>query len=361
MARGYILVEGGYRMRGRAFRGITLVVTLTLLIPVLSSCVTQNNSYSYSYLDLFDTVVTVTAYTDDEAQFNQYHSFVYQILQQYHRLYDIYNSYDGINNLKTINDNAGIKAVKVDKPIIDLLTFARDNSFDNTVSITLGAVIQLWNNYRTAANEENQKPALPTEGELQAANSLTNINDLEIDINKSTVYLTKKGMSLDVGAVAKGYAAQRLWEQLQERYSEIPALIGVGGNVIAVGSKPNNKSWNVGIADPDNPKKSRLIAKLNDQTIVTSGDYQRYYTVEGRVYHHIIDPKTLYPANYCRSVTIVSKDSAMADILSTALFNIDVQSGKAVVDGIKDCYAIWILDNEVVYSEGAKEFVREYE
>ncbi|NLB81788.1 MAG: FAD:protein FMN transferase, partial [Clostridiaceae bacterium] len=265
-----------------------------------------------------------------------------------------YNNYDDINNMKTINDYAGIAPIKVDKKIIDLLLFSKEQYHitNGNTNIALGSVLKVWHEYRTNGVENPQNAKLPPTNLLSKAALHTNIEQLIINTENSTVFLADPEMSLDVGAVAKGYATEQTVKVLRERgYNS--ALISVGGNVCAIGGRNDDKPWVVGIENPDKESEKAILHNvlLTDASLVTSGDYSRYYTVDGKRYHHIIDPKTLYPAEYCAAVTILCNDSAIADALSTAVFNMPVEEGSQFIESIPNVQALWVLKNgEIRYS-----------
>ena len=161
-------------------------------------------------------------------------------------------------------------------------------------------------------------------------------------------------MSLDVGAVAKGWATQRVCEMAPEGL-----LVSVGGNVKATGPKPENISWVVGIQSPwdDNADYVHTLY-VNWESVVTSGDYQRYYTVDGERYHHLIDPETLYPGKHWNAVSVVCEDSGLADALSTALFLLPKEEGEKIAKQ-NGAVACWIAsEEEIFYSEGFKEIIK---
>ena len=165
-------------------------------------------------------------------------------------------------------------------------------------------------------------------------------------------------MSLDVGAIAKGYAAEMIAESLREKGIS-GYLISIGGNVCAVGAKPDGKQWTVGIEDPFGDGFCETVG-VRDVSVVTSGSYQRYFELDGVRYHHIIDPDTLFPENRFVSVTVISGNSALADALSTALFNMNIEQGKALVASLEDTHAMWLTaDGEKLCSDGFKEFIKD--
>jgi len=320
--------------------------------------------YEATFLQLFDTKTTIVAYTNDKEEFNRHVQLIYDNLEQYHRLYDIYNSYEGMNNLKTVNDQAGKAPVKVDKRIIDLLKFAK-HWYDKTggkVNVAYGAVLEIWHDYRERGIKDPDAAELPPAEELQEASRHTDINKVIIDEENSTVFLEDPEMSLDVGAIAKGYTVEQV-SRIAAENGFTSGLISVGGNVKAIGTKDKEgHPWNVGIQNPDTGSSQQNVHILNikDTSLVTSGIYERYYTVDGRNYHHIIDPDTMFPSDEYKSVTILCNDSGVADALSTAVFNMSVEEGTEFIESLPDIEAFWILSSgEFIYSSHFRDYLKE--
>jgi len=319
--------------------------------------------YEATFLRLFDTRTTIIAYMDDKEEFPRYSQLIYDSLEEYHELYDIYNSYDGINNIKTINDMAGKAPVKVDKRIIDLLKYAKHwyEKTDGNINVAFGSVLRIWHDYRERGIEGPDPAELPPMEDLAEAAKHIDINKVIIDEEASTVFLADPEMSLDVGAIAKGYAVEQV-SRIAEESGFTSGLISVGGNVRAIGSKDGTgKPWNVGIQNPDPGEGSNELHILDvvDASVVTSGIYERYYTVDGKNYHHIIDPDTLYPSELFKSVSIVCKDSGMADALSTAVFNMSLEEGMEFIESIPDAEAFWVLSSgEFKYSSHFMDYIR---
>lgn len=340
------------------FKRMMAAIVALVMVFNLTACAQKSKRFEAEFLVLFDTVTRIVAYMPDKEGFMGFAQFVYDNLETYHQLYDIYNDYDGINNIKTINDNAGIAPVKVDARIIDLLLLARQmyQKTEGKVNVAYGAVLSIWHRYRTAGIEDPLNAKLPPINQLQAAAAHTNIDNMVIDQSNQTVYLTDPNMSLDVGAIAKGYAVEQVC-LLAQREGYTTGLISVGGNVRAIGTKDGDEQdWNVGILSPDTDTEARdnmAIVYLSDRAVVTSGDYERYYTVDGVNYHHIIDPDTLYPAQYYTMITIIGPNSGEADALSTALFCMPLEQARAYVENRDDMEALWVLKSgELVYSSG---------
>lgn len=333
-----------------------LLVVFLLLAGLLGGCVKGPELYSQTYLTLFDTVTTISGTAQSEAAFQEQAGVIHDALLHYHRLFDIYNTYNGMNNLKTVNDNAGIAPVQVDSAVIALLLDCREyyEMTGGKVNVAMGSVLQLWHQARTAALEDPDHGAVPSSEELAAAAAHTGWETVIIDEAASTVYIADPLQRLDVGAVAKGWAAQRVAETIPEGY-----LLNLGGNVCATGPKDDRGTpWVVGVADPDHGSSYVHTLALTEGSAVTSGDYQRYFTVNGINYHHIIDPVTRMPAAYWRSVTVLCADSGLADALSTALFVLPLEAGQALLDDL-DAKAMWIdAQGEKYYSSGFEAYIQ---
>ncbi len=335
-------------------RLILFILAVCLLLP---GCNTQPKStkYTATYLTLFDTVTTVVGFAESEAAFTAQAQWVHDELLVYHQLFDIYNDYEGINNLKTVNDNAGIAPVKVDEKVILLLKDCK-RYYEFTggkVNVAMGSVLQLWHEARNDGINDPVNAYIPDVGALAEAAKHTDPSSMIIDEAASTVYLADPQMRLDVGAIAKGWAAEAVAKAAPKGL-----LISVGGNVCATGPKDDQGTpWVVGIQNPDGGDYLHTIY-VSSGSVVTSGDYQRAYAVDGQLYHHIIDPDTLFPSAYWRSVSVVSGDSALADALSTALFLLPLEEGKQLLKQA-GAEAMWVdAEGNIYYSENFQAMIR---
>lgn len=336
-----------------------LLALLVLVSVLLCGCSVRqaapaHKQYNATFLTLFDTVTTIVGRSESEEAFQQKAQTVYDELEKYHRLFDIYNDYEGVNNLKTVNDNAGVAPVEVDAELIALILDCRDyfEGTDFRVNAAMGSVLHLWHIARNDGLNDPANAYLPDEDALREAASHTSFEDVIIDEAASTLYLADPDMRLDVGAIAKGWAVQRVAESAPEGL-----LISVGGNVCATGPKAENTPWVIGVQNPDGDDYLHTIY-LSKGSVVTSGDYQRAYTVDGKAYHHIIDPDTLYPASHWRAVTVVCDDSGTADALSTALFLLPREDGQKLLDQYKG-EACWVqADGAILYSPGFEALIR---
>ena len=320
----------------KRFIAISLV-----LILLLSGCSPAPKQYTATYFTLFDTVTTIIGTAESEEAFRQDAQRAYERLERYHKLFDIYNEYEGMNNLKTVNDYAGIAPATVDPDIINLLQICKiyHDITDGKVNVAMGSVLRLWHEARTKGLQDPENASLPDAAALSQAAEHTDFDKVIIDGKANTVYISDPEMSIDVGAIAKGWAAH----MTQGIYTSENTLISVGGNVCISGPKQDDTPWVIGIQDPDDPNAYLHTLALRDlgYAVATSGDYQRTYTVDGKAYHHIIDPATQMPPALWRSVTVVCYNAGLADALSTALFLLPLEEGQALAEQC-NAEAFWL-------------------
>lgn len=318
----------------------------------------------------FDTFLQLTGFPLEEEEFKEVFQESSDLFRHYNDLFDIYNDYEGINNIKTINDNAGIAPVTVEQPIIDLLKEAKEYYLlsDGNFDITMGNLLRIWHNYRTEGIELNQsqKPGhTPSSEELQEASLHKGWDQIIINEEEGTVFIQDKEISLDVGAIAKGFATELIARHLEEKGYHTGA-INAGGNNRTLGQKPNGQPWRIGIQNPEAQGPLFTIEMDGTCSFVTSGDYERFYVSEdGNAYHHIIDPKTSFPATHYHSVSIVTQDSGMADCLSTTLFTLSYEEGLQLIDSFKQAHpdkileVAWIMDKDKEIDTTHKKLVGE--
>lgn len=352
-----------YKKGLRVGKICSILLALIMAMVSLSGCKEATNTldrYTESYTDFFDTSTTITAFAQEQKHFEEMAEKFHKSMMEFHKLYDIYNDYEGINNIKSINDKAGKDAVKVDQKIIDLIKLGKEmyEETDGLVNIAMGSVLSIWHEVREYGMENPEKAYLPDMARLQEASKHMDISKVIIDEENSTVYLEDPEMSLDVGAIAKGYATEKTAEMLEERGYDHVSL-SVGGNIRTIGKKFNEDReevpWVIGVQNPDVNASEKIVDKIKlvDKSLVTSGVYERYYTVKGKDYHHIINPKTLMPERNFLSVSILCKDGGMADGYSTAIFNMNLEAGKKLVESKDGVEALWILpDGTIVKSDG---------
>lgn len=341
---------------------VSAVLSLFILLSFSSCSQNTQQRFSRDFFDLFDTASSITAVDTSNASFENHFNLVYEELKTYSQLYDIYHSYGDLVNLKYINENAADGPVKADQKIIDLLLWGKEayEISGGRVNIAMGSVLSVWHDAREYGIENPDSAYLPDMALLEERAQHTDIEDLIINEEDSTVYFADDQMRLDVGAIAKGYVCERICAFITRNSVWDSALIDLGGNVKSLGYRDANEKtpFAIGIENPDGGYID-IVNASNGTTVVTSGDYQRYYTVNGKQYCHIISAETLMPAEGIRSVTVISDDSALADVLSTALFQMSVEDGMALIENTQNTEAVWLdAEGEISRSPGYGEFVQ---
>lgn len=343
---------------------VCLSLAFALIVTFFSGCEKKATKFTTYSFDYFDTVTTIVGYEKTQEEFDAKCKEIKALLEEYHKLYDIYHSYEGINNLYTVNSLVDGKhqPVKVDKKIINLIQFAEEMYYftDGKLNIAMGSVLRMWHDYREQGTDNPKDAKLPDMELLKKANEHTIFDNIIVNKSESTVYLADDEMFLDVGAVAKGYVAERVakWLIGKEYYGYI---LNIGGNVRSI-ERDDGENWSVGIENPDtedteNPYIETL--SFGAMSLVTSGSYQRFYTVDGKNYHHIIDSESLMPAENFVSVSVLSADSSVADALSTALFCMTYEEGVALLEYCIDTEVMWVLPNgKRLYTDGFKKYCK---
>ena len=357
---------------GRYARPLVLVLAIIMLA---TGCASEQDPYAGyerhtdSFFDTFDTLIQVIAYTDSEETFREAFEQIHQRFRELHQLYDIYNTYSGMNNVKTVNDQAGIAPVAVDDDLISLILFAREwhDRTEGRTNIAMGPVLKIWHDYRADGLFDPSQAALPPLEDLQRATAYTDIHLIEVDEAAGTVFLPNPRMRLDIGAIAKGYATELVARELQAAGLE-SFIISAGGNVRAV-NRPfdsQRETWTVGLHNPDASlfaEGNTLLGSVSitNASVVTSGDYQRFYVVDGQPVHHLIDPVTLMPASHYRAITVVMEDSGLADFFSTELFLLPFEESLPMAESIDGLEAIWVMpDGTIEMTRGLEDMLTLY-
>jgi thiamine biosynthesis lipoprotein len=248
------------------------------------------------------------------------------------------------SDVDMINRAAGIEAAAVSGEAFEVIEKAvryaeiSGGAFDPSV----GPLVSLW-------NIGSDNPTVPAQHEIDKALMLINWKDIELDREKKTVFLKKPGMALDLGAIAKGYAADEAAKIIKQAGLK-RAIIDLGGNILTLGIKQDGKPWTVGIQNPNEKRGIPVgIVQVEEKTVVTSGVYERYFESEGIKYHHIFDTSTGYPCNNgLLSVTVIAGVSIDADALSTAVFVLGFEKGMALIESIDDAECIFILEDKSI-------------
>lgn len=256
------------------------------------------------------------------------------------------------SEINRINGNSGIKPAAVSEETYAVVKKGLEYSSisGGSFDITVGPLVKLW-----GIGTDNAR--VPSQQEINDSKTMVGYRMVDVDDSAKSVYLQKKGMLLDLGGVAKGYAADMISDYLKS-HGIRRAIINLGGNVMAVGSKSANTPWKVGVQNPFDSRGSYIgTVAVSDSTVVTSGIYERYFESEGKMYHHILSPFTGYPVdNGLSSVTIIAKSSADADALSTSVFSLGLNKGVELAESLGDVEAIIVdMYKNVYLTSGAKE------
>lgn len=337
-----------------------LLLVLTLLLTVVTGCSNKNPSDPSNTITeiehdpisktefMMDTVMTVTLYdSNDETIFDD-------VFKRLEEIEEKMSATIKTSEVNLINDNAGIEPVEVSDDVYYVLKEAKEHAemSDGAYEPTIGPLVKLWN----IQAGESDRDWIPEESQIDEAKNLVGYERLEL-LDDNMVFLKDKGMRLDLGGIVKGYAADEVSRVLKEHGVE-KAMIDLGGNIFAHGSRVNNEPWRIGVQNPLEHTGEHLgVMKIENQSIVTSGDYERYFELDGKRYHHIISRITGYPSeNEITGVTIVSDRSIDGDALSTTLFVLGVDKSMALLDSLDGVDAVFITkDKDIYISDGIKD------
>lgn len=299
----------------------------------------QNRKHTSTVFDAFDTVSTITVYSSSDNT-KQYE----ELIKKYDKTLSSFNPDSEIYKLNT-EKKADISD-DTEELLCNAITYS--SRLSDYFDISINPLCEIWNK----AKEKGVAPVVTKENL-----SATGIEKLNIDIDNNTATLTHPDASITLGAVAKGYVTDKLVHHMKLN-GDTNALINLGGNIYALGTKPFNKKWNVGIADPKNPSGTALVLEVKDLAVVTSGDYERFFEVNSKRYHHILNPKTGMPTESgLRSATAIGKKAELCDILSTTMFS----SGKEKALELAKEYAIdavLIDDSTITCTSGIYDMVK---
>jgi thiamine biosynthesis lipoprotein len=308
-----------------------LLTAFCLLLTFSFSCNSSKERIFKKTGFLMDTIVTISVVSGSKESAEKAIDTAFSELE---KLENLSNFYSPDSEISLINKNAGISEVKVSPDILTLLEkalYVSENT-EGAFDLTIGPVVTLY---------DFHKKIKPVENAIKKNISLVNYRDLIIDRNKPAVFLKKKGMLIDPGGITKGFAADKTVAALKKQGIH-SGLVSVAGDIKAFGLKPDGKPWKVGIRNPRaNDNEDDIIAtiELKDMAISTSGDYERFFIIDGKRYHHLLNPKTGLPAEQCRSVSIIATEGALSDAFATGVFVLGPERGiknleKSGFDGI---------------------------
>ncbi len=271
-----------------------------------------------------DTLVTITVVSSSDSMAEKSVDAAFDAIE---KLEKVLNFYSAESEISLINKNAGLSGVKVSSDVLRLVAKALyvSEKTKGAFDITIGPLSSAY---------DFHDQIRPDDGKIRERLSLINYRDLLTDNAESTVYLKRRGMLIDPGGITKGYAADMAVETLKKQGIHA-GIVAIAGDIKAFGLKPDGKPWKIGIRNPyAKGDKDDIIAtvELTDMAISTSGDYERYFISNGKKFHHLLDPKTGYPAGGCRSVTVIAKEGVFTDAFATGIFILGPEKGMTVFE-----------------------------
>ena len=318
-----------------------------LLALFLTACSAQQDVLTGNTFAL-DTIIELKLYAYPREDQD---SLMQDAFDQIEQLENTLSAHVEGSDIDRLNQNAGVQPTKVSDLTYRVLSDSLQFSYltDGLFDVTAGPLIDLW-----AIDPPDGH--YPTQAELDETLPLIDYRKLSF-LGDNQIELEDKGMLLNLGAIAKGTIADEIKAYLLSR-GVTSALINLGGNVLAVGSKPDDSSFVIGIQDPSSERGEYLLSiHIDDESVVSSGDYERYFEYEGKIYHHILNPKTGFPAETnIKQVTIVTKNSQTADGLSTSVLLLGVQKGIQLIESLEGVEAILITKDHYIYlTEGLRD------
>lgn len=249
------------------------------------------------------------------------------------------------SEVSMINKKAGVSSQEVSTDTYFVIKKAVEYSrlSEGTFDPTIRPIVSLW-------RIGSDSPRIPSKNEIVKNLKLVNYEDIILNEKGNSIGLKHANQAIDVGGIAKGYAADEV-NRVFKNYKIKSALIDLGGNIYALGTKPDKTLWKVGVQNPFNTRGEHIgVVSVENKSIVTSGNYERYFTKDGKMYHHIIDPKTGYPSeSEIVSSTIISDYSIDGDGLSTGVYIMGLEKSIKLIEALKGIDAIFITKNKEVY------------
>lgn len=301
----------------------SLAAVCCLLAALTVACTPRKERTFSKSRTIMDTLVTVTVVTDTESHANEALEKAFREIERLEEAADFYSPQSEISD---INRHAGVAPVTVSSDILEILLTAQHVSekTDGAFDITIGSVASLY---------DFRSQRVPPDAEIVEKLSLVNYRDMIIDREQSTVFLRKKGMLIDTGGIMKGYAAGKAADILLGNGIR-SGIVAVGGDIRTFGRRVDGTPWRIGIRDPRGKGRDEVIGVigLSDVAISTSGDYERFFLQGPRRFHHLISPRTGFPAMGCQSVSVISADGALADAFSTGIFILGRDKGMHILE-----------------------------
>ena len=330
----------------KTIKYIRPLILLLSAVLFLNSCTLPNKSQSNYISDTgicLDTFITITLYGCSDS------SILKECFQIVNRYQDIYSRTLNYSELYKINQSHEHR-IEISPEMAEIISICKKygEMTDGHFDITIGAVSSLW-------DFKADKPEIPEQTSIDEALNHVDYRKIDVEEENGKYFLIKEDGNavLELGGIAKGYIADRVKDYLLSEGVD-SALIDLGGNILCVGAHPNGRAFNIGILKPFSENEYITTVNADDCSVVTSGSYQRYFELDGKIYHHILEPVSGYPVESgLLSVTIISKSSADADALSTSCFILGKEKGMELIDSLEDTYAVFIDNNlEISYSKG---------
>ena len=268
-----------------------------------------------------------------------------QSLKEVIRIESLISSWDKNSETSKVNLAAGIKPVKVSEELYQLISRCKKISelTNGYFDISFASLDKIW-------DFDKSYSELPSSDLIESSVQNIDYQNIILDKDDRTVFLKKKGMKIGFGAIGKGYAANRA-KLIMTNLNIKNGVVNAGGDLTSWGTKPGGELWTVGIIDPFNKEKVKLWLNVTNIAVVTSGDYEKFVMIDGKRYSHIINPKTGWPAQGVKSVSIICPDAELADALATTLFCIGRKSGIALINELDGIECLVIDDtNKIFYS-----------
>jgi FAD:protein FMN transferase len=321
-----------------------LISLFCLGIIFFTSCSKPDASVHRRSQFLMGTLVEITVYEKD----NDLGQLAIQnAFNEIQRMESLMSTHISNSEISKINQSAGLRPTPVSPEVLEVINRAIywAEETQGALDVSIGPIHELW-------KFDDDHPTLPDKHALEQ--ELPKVDYKKIQLKNQTVFLTKKGMRLHLGAIAKGYAVDQAIKVLRE--SNIHhALINAGGDLKVIGRRPDQTEWKIGLQHPRKPESILASFSLTEKAVATSGDYQKYFDYKETRYHHILNPKTGYPATGVISATVVTSTVMDADALSTALFVMGAKEGLAFIDSLKDTEGLLVDQNKKPYlSKGIK-------
>jgi FAD:protein FMN transferase len=330
--------------RSRKHLSVDLLAVGLLAGIILLGCTPNTQIYQRSQL-LMGTTVDITVVSTDESKA---HDAITAAFGEIGRIEALLSTYQENSDLSKVNQAAGSRPVTVNPEVMAVVkeAFRIAHLTEGAFNIALGPAISLW--------DVTGKNHIPEATELEKLLPLLKFSDIELDEARRTIFLPHSGMRIDVGGIGKGYAADQA-EQVLKRYGMTSGIIAIAGDVKVFGHKSDGGFWHIGIRHPRRNDPPLAEIDLIDEAISTSGDYERFFIKDGQRYHHILNPKTLFPAGRSQSVTVIAKKAILTDALATGVFVMGPEKGMALIERLPDIEGVIVdAQGKVEVSSGLK-------